>query len=79
MLAHERPRSVSSFDLEAPLTRKVVRQPEVVEQRGGGHHLRVVRDAIRLSEPDGEQPGSDGMVEENRVRMGPGPNTVTSV
>jgi len=38
-----------------------------VEQRADGDDFRFVRYPLLLSEPDGEEPGSDGMVEEKQV------------
>ena len=43
-----------------------------MEQCADGDDFRVVRDALQLSEPDGEEPGSDGMVEEHRLGIVPG-------
>jgi hypothetical protein len=37
-----------------------------VEQRADGDDFRVVSYALQLSEPDREEPGSDGVVKEKR-------------
>jgi hypothetical protein len=42
-----------------------------VEQRAYGDDFCIVGYALKLSEPDREEPGSDSMVEEKRFGVGP--------
>ena len=72
LLARECPRYVGSLYLEALVPGKATRKSEVVEQRADGEDFLVVRYAQQLSEADGEEPGSDRMVEEKRFGMLPG-------
>src|SRR5206468_5803055 len=71
LFARERPGCVGSLYLEALVPGKAIRKSEVVEQRADGDDFRVVTYPLQLSEPDREEPGSDGMVEEKRVGMLP--------
>ena len=50
---------------------KLFSEPEVVEERADSDDFRIVSDALQLSEPDREEPGSDSMVEEKRFGMSP--------
>jgi hypothetical protein len=70
--ASERSRGVGSFYLKAFLATEAIRQSEVMKQRADRDDFRVMSDALKLSEPHREEPGSDSVIEEKRFGISPG-------
>src|SRR6516225_11181284 len=71
-VSREGPREISPFHFETPRTGKALVERDVMQQGSDGDDFRVVLDALELSDPRREQPGTDDVIEQVGLALSPG-------
>ena len=66
------PREIRPFHFETPRTGKALVERDVMQQGSDGDDFRVVLDALELSDPRREQPGTNDVIEQVGLALSPG-------